>query len=255
MSYPNSGLRGARVGIDRGGGGDTRASFTVCQRRIYHTRQHYQERQRASICRAATNLAVPTANFAALVADAQPPAATQAAAFQNRAPIFGGHTVKKAMLTTTGNSFWLPSSLRHCIPRACTYRHDAGIMRIQDVLLSVPAAGKTHCAPLYKGTEWAVKCAGGFTKAQACMLALHTVEPRPVDAGCTRQPRLTPLPPNALTRRRSSAARCGGWRRAGVACSDRQNRPRLPLRFGACGRACPRHRRTSTASPRSSRRP
>lgn len=43
-------------------------------------------------------------------------------------------------------------------------------MRIQNVLLSVPTAGKTHCAPLYKGTEWAVKCARGFTKAQTCRL-------------------------------------------------------------------------------------
>jgi len=58
-------------------------------------------------------LAMPTPDGSPLVADAQPPAATQPAPLEHITTILGVHSMQKAMLTTTWDAFWLPCSLRH----------------------------------------------------------------------------------------------------------------------------------------------
>jgi hypothetical protein len=63
---------------------------------------------------------VPTPDHSPLIADCQAPAATQAAALEHRTPIFIGHAMQKAMLTTTWNSLWLPGSLGHCFLSFCS---------------------------------------------------------------------------------------------------------------------------------------
>lgn len=71
-------------------------------------------------------------DFAALIADSQTPAPSQPAALQYGTPILGLHSIQETMFTTTRNTFWLPSSLRHGVYTSRLY----GKRAIQEYVLN-----------------------------------------------------------------------------------------------------------------------
>jgi hypothetical protein len=195
---------------------------------------------------------MPAPYCAAFVADRQTPAATQAAALQDRAAVLGRHSIKKAMLSTTWNAFWLPGSLWHdcytSIPTWCL--HHAGIVLHQGSREPTIGGSALHSASNYTKEQSGLSNSDRALRGPATHLRRTSMSRGRAERTGHPHPRLISPKLGRFTRRRPAAGASAGSHRAGGAYCDRRS-PLLPLhRSGACDRAC-RRRRTWKADLRS----